>query len=117
MDRGGAPRAKVEGKISMIVIAGTAKLKPGMLDEALRLSEPMIAASRAEAGCLHYGYYLDPGDSTKLFVFEVWESAEALERHFQTPHLRAFTQGLPPLLAGPLDIRRYEIESVSPLGL
>lgn len=49
----------------------------------------LAAPTRAEPGCITYDLYRSPTAKHEFMRFEVWESPEALERHKQTPHLRA----------------------------
>jgi len=44
------------------------------------------ALSRQEEGCLKYEYYFPAEDDTRLFLWEQWDSEEALERHNNMPH-------------------------------
>ena len=84
----------------MIVIAGSVAARPERREEAIRVARTMAAATRAEAGCVTYRFSADLDDPNTLLIFEEWESEEALARHFQTPHVAAFRQALPGLLAG-----------------
>lgn len=70
--------------------------------------EEMIRASRAEAGCIDYAYAVDLLDANMLRVIERWESREALQEHFQTPHMARFRSALEAI--GPTDVavRMYE---------
>jgi len=78
----------------MIVVAGYLKLRPGTFDKLSTPMQVMIAASRAEEGCHAYSYGRDVIDPDTIRVFELWESHDALERHFATPHLKAWREEL-----------------------
>jgi quinol monooxygenase YgiN len=97
----------------MIVIAGKVAVRPDRRDEAVRVALAMADATRKEAGCIAYQFSADLADPNTVFIFEEWENAEVLARHFQTEHLRAFRAELPGLVAGPSTIKRYEIAAVS----
>ncbi|MBI3303136.1 MAG: antibiotic biosynthesis monooxygenase [Deltaproteobacteria bacterium] len=99
----------------MIVIAGTIPIKPEHREEAKQLVLQMAAATCAEAGCLTYHFYTDLADPNTFFIFEEWESEDALARHFQTDHMKQFQQQAPKLLAGKVNAKKYTIESASPL--
>jgi quinol monooxygenase YgiN len=99
----------------MIVIAGTVSVRPERRDDAVRLALRMAAATRAEPGCVEYRFFADLEDPNRFFLFEHWESDEALARHFQTPHMAEFRQHLPGLLAGPSTVRRYTVSDVAPM--
>jgi quinol monooxygenase YgiN len=99
----------------MIVIAGKATIKSERWDEAVEKTQQMSALSEAEDGCSCYRVYMEPGDRNAFFLFEQWESVEALTRHFQSEHFQEFNVFLGSILAGPPDIKRYEVSAVSPL--
>ena len=47
----------------------------------------MEGATRAEAGCHDYVFCQEISDPTRMRVVELWESMDALELHFATPHM------------------------------
>ena len=49
----------------------------------------LAAPTRAEAGCVVYDLYRSPEAKHEFLRFEIWTSADALEAHKQTPHIRA----------------------------
>jgi quinol monooxygenase YgiN len=49
----------------------------------------LAAPTRAEAGCVVYDLYRSPTAAHEFLRFEIWTSAEALEAHKRTPHIRA----------------------------
>ena len=100
----------------MIVVAGSVRIRPERRDEAVRVAVAMAKATRAEPGCRHYSFYADLEAPDTFFLFEEWDSEEALARHFDTPHMAEFQKKLPGLLAGPLDIRRYTVAPAAPAG-
>ena len=75
----------------MIVIAGKIKAKVQDWDEAQRQIDTIVAAVEAEAGCNAYRIYVDPADRNTFFLFEEWESADALASH-RTQHDDAVRQ-------------------------
>lgn len=99
----------------MIIVAGTATIKADQWDEAVQQAQQMVALTEAEIGCISYRIYVHPVERTTFFIFEEWDSQEALTRHFQTEHLQAFSTYLTTILAGPMNIKRYEINSVEQL--
>ena len=99
----------------MVVVAGTVNINPITREEAARVALKMVAATKQEAGCLAYDFWSDLADPNRFHVFEEWETQEALEEHFQTPHMAEFMEALPALVAGPPNIMRYEVGAVSQL--
>ena len=64
-------------------------------DEAVRMSTPVQAATRAEEdGCLMYCFAADPAVPNEIQVYELWTTPEALEAHFAHPNYAAMVQVL-----------------------
>src|SRR5262245_794110 len=96
----------------MIVIAGSVQVKADKREEARRAALRMAEATRAEAGCITYRFSTDLADPNRVYIFEEWESEEALGRHFASPHMAEFQRVLPDVLGGPADIKLYEVRAV-----
>jgi quinol monooxygenase YgiN len=101
----------------MIVIAGTIPVKPEYRDEAYKLASVLEEATRKEPGCLMYTFYANRSDPNTFFIFEEWESDEALAKHFQTEHMKQFMQQAPKLLAGAVSAKKYVVTSAVPLSV
>ena len=69
-----------------------------------------------EKGCLNYVISADVGDEGLFHLFEEWESQEALDAHFKSPHMATFQKSLGSLGVKELKVLRYEVSSVGPLG-
>ena len=61
---------------------------PALLEGLHRL----IAASRAEPGCLQYDLHQQPDHSRVLVMIEQWRDAAALTVHQASAHYQAFGQ-------------------------
>lgn len=99
----------------MVVVAGSAQFRADSMAQVKERVEQVMAASRAEAGCLSYTYWTDPSGAATLFIFEEWENGAALESHLTQPHTQEFLAFVGPLLTAPPALRRYEVNSVSSL--
>ena len=49
--------------------------------------EGILAAIRAEDGCIRYDYYFSDSDETELLLIEAWESKRHQEIHIEQPHM------------------------------
>jgi quinol monooxygenase YgiN len=96
----------------MLIVAGTVRVDPAKREEAIRVARAMATATQAEAGCRDYRFWSDLADPALFFIFEVWDSEDALARHFQAEHMRTFQQALPGLGARDFAIQRYAVASV-----
>lgn len=74
----------------MIAIIGYIDVEP---DERDRLVEATVELQRStqqdEPGCLVYTIGADPVDAGRIRITELWESADALDAHFQHPNFFA----------------------------
>ena len=74
----------------MIVVVGRVKTDAEKRAALIQIAQKVATASRAEAGCISYRICQDT-ESAEDFVFvEEWESEEALQTHFRTPHIAEF---------------------------
>ncbi len=71
----------------MLVIMGTVRIPDGGLDAARPAMARMLAASRAEDGCLAYSYAQDVLDPCIIHISERWRDRAALDAHFRTAHM------------------------------
>jgi quinol monooxygenase YgiN len=74
----------------MILIAGFVKYAPGAIEKLKGEMLKMVAATRAENGCINYDFAVDVSDPTKLIVFERWRDQKALEGHMSSAHMAAW---------------------------
>lgn len=81
----------------MILVTGTFRIPPGSLAKVLPEMEHMIAASRAEDGCLDYSYALDVLDQGLVHVVERWRDQASLDAHLTTAHLTQWRAQFPQL--------------------
>lgn len=86
--------------MSEIVVIAEIGIAPGKRDEALAGLERLCQATHAnDDGCVLYALQLDPGDENRVFMIEKWVSAEALQAHGASDHIREF--GASGTVAGP----------------
>ena len=93
----------------MLLIVGTVRLPADNLDRARPIMQRMAQASRAEEGCIEYGYAEDVFDPGLIHVKELWTDQAALDRHFATTHIAEWRAVWPSLGIGERDLRLYEV--------
>ncbi len=93
----------------MIIVHGTFPVKREHREEAHKLMKKMSVATRAEPGCISYEFFVGLSDPDTLLLYQEWESVEALQDHFETPHMEEFLGSLPDVLDGEVLTRRYEV--------
>jgi quinol monooxygenase YgiN len=73
-----------------LIIAGTMRVPPQNLAALKPHMLTMLAASRAEDGCITYSYGEDVAEPGLIRVFEAWRDQAAIDAHFKTPHMAAW---------------------------
>ncbi len=99
----------------MLLIIGTVRLPAGLLDAARPSMASMIEASRAEAGCLEYSYAQDVLDHGLIHVKERWIDREALNDHFNTPHIANWRATWPSVGIEERNLLLYEVGDSQPI--
>ncbi len=92
----------------MIVVVGSFRIPPSMVDVVIPAMETMIRASRAESGCIEYSYALDVLDKGLVRVSERWRDREALEAHFRTAHIAEWRAQVSALAVTERELIAYE---------
>lgn len=98
-----------------ILVIGTVRLPPENLGKARSAMTTMMAASRAEDGCLEYAYSQDLLDPGLIRVTEAWRGRDALAAHFKTPHMAAWRAMFPDLQITDRDLALYEAGEPEPI--
>lgn len=96
-------QAEQDGSAVVVIAAMTA-----VSGQAANLKDAMhalIAPTRAEAGCEQYELHADTDNPDRFVFVERWTSMAALEAHRQSPHLLAFREQAPSLLANPAHVQ------------
>ena len=93
------------------VIGAKLTIKAEKVDEFVIAAKTIIAASRAEPGCISYTLYQDPYQRTVFFFFEEWKDQAAIDAHFAAPHFKAFGGKMKEFAAGPGAITIYDCPS------
>ena len=93
----------------MLLIVGSIKLLPENTALARPAMEAMVQASRAEQGCLEYGYAEDVLVPGLIHVKELWLDQAALDAHFASAHIAQWRASWSALGIGDRDLRVYEV--------
>ncbi|MBT2133234.1 antibiotic biosynthesis monooxygenase [Croceibacterium sp. LX-88] len=76
----------------MIAVIGTFRFPADSLAAARPLMRAVIEATLAEPGCRVYAYAEDIAEAGLFRVTEVWTRREALSAHFETAHMRQWSE-------------------------
>lgn len=92
----------------MIIVMGHATLAPGEIDRLSAEMEAQISATRAEDGCLHYGFARDVLAPDTLIITERWRDNDAIAAHFASPHMAAFNAALASAKVLEVSVKAYD---------
>lgn len=76
----------------MIAVLGSFRFPVEALEQVRPLMLAVVEATRAEPGCRAYYYAEDVADPGLVRVMELWDDREALAAHFQTRHMREWSE-------------------------
>jgi quinol monooxygenase YgiN len=100
----------------MIVVVARVATDAARRDELVRVGNELARASRAEEGCVRYALFQATEDENAFVFVEEWESQEALDTHFGTPHLVQFMQAVPNLLVATPEVKFHTVASTVDLA-
>jgi quinol monooxygenase YgiN len=92
-----------------LIIAGTVRVPAENLDRFRPHMLEMLAASRAEDGCLAYSYAQDVADPGLIRIFEAWRDQAALDAHFASGHMARWRSRWPQFGVSDRRLMAYEI--------
>jgi len=92
-----------------LTVVAMIKAKEGTVEKTKQALEALVAPTRAEEGCIHFDFYESKDDKGLFMFFESWTSREALDKHMQAPHIKAFGGKAGDLLAEPIKAFFWEI--------
>ena|SRR5438552_3825087 len=87
-----------------VTVIARIKAKPGTIARVKEELTKLLAATRAEDGCINFDMHQANTDAAQFLFHENWTSEAALKRHFETPHIKHWLTLTDELLAAPLDV-------------
>jgi len=98
-----------------LLISGEIHIDPADFDAAVALIEPLVAGTRAEAGCIEYDFWVDPRDHGRIRVFEEWEDQETNDAHAHSEHYLSFLAQMTNITVKSVELFRYAVTGKGPL--
>ncbi|MEH6588735.1 MAG: antibiotic biosynthesis monooxygenase [Halioglobus sp.] len=101
----------------MIVVNGVLESTEADIEAMKSAISAMENASREESGCFDYTFSVEISNTKIIRITECWESIEALQAHFITPHMAVFQEAIAAHPPVSMDVKFFEAEVMpSPLG-
>jgi len=96
-----------------LVVANRFEIKPEQRDLFLKLATAALAPTRAEPGCISYGFYEQPTEKNSFLYYEEWKDRTALIEHLQKPYVQPLLTKFSEIIKGSLVVRVYTTNSIS----
>ncbi|WP_299324319.1 putative quinol monooxygenase [Parasphingopyxis sp.] len=94
----------------MIIVEGWVRMEAGELDRLHDAAVAMIEETRKESGCISYSYGRALEEPDVMRIAEIWEDQDALNAHFQAPHMATFNQALSGAKITGVSVKTYTAE-------
>jgi quinol monooxygenase YgiN len=91
----------------MIVVAAKLKAIEGKGDDLEKEFRELIPRVIKDPGAVSYAVHRKMDSPNEFFVYEKYESGEALKFHSSTEHFKAFSKTIGPLLDGRAEVSIY----------
>lgn len=94
----------------MLGLNVTYRMKPGKREEFLAqvTAQGILAAIRAEEGCLGYRYFCSVEDPDQLLLVERWTDEQAQATHMGQPHMKQLA-AIKEICALDTKLERYQL--------
>jgi len=94
----------------MIIVAGWVDVDPEKRDATLAAAAKPMQSTRAQQGCLDYVWSADPVEPSRIYVYERWESREALTAHFEGPYYLEMRDTIAQGKISGVDVSKYRTD-------
>ena len=96
----------------MIIITGSATIRPDHFEEALKLGVEHSARSRAEPGCIGHNCHVDSENPRRIVFLEEWADMAAVKTHFAVSASGEFVRTLGRWAEGAPDMKLFEANEI-----
>ncbi len=94
------------------VVSARIQLHSDSWQAYLTAARVIVPLTRAEKGCIHYGFSIDLIEDCVVWMSEEWESEDDLMAHLQSPHVSAFIALAEEMQILDADIKKYTVSEV-----
>ena len=96
----------------MIIITGSAIIRPDQLENAIEVGIEHSRRSRAEPGCIAHNCHIDTEDANRIVFVEEWADMAAVKTHFAVPASGDFVRRLSAMADAPPLMRIFGAEQL-----
>lgn len=98
----------------MIIITGSAVIRPEHLESAIELGVEHSRRSRTEPGCIAHNCHIDAEDPLRIVFVEEWVDMDAVKVHFAVPESGEFVRAIGAMAVAAPVMRIFEAEEMRP---
>ena len=91
------------------IIHARVAVKIDSIETFKKAAQTMLAATRAEAGCISYELFADEGVAGQFLFVEQWKDQAAIDDHFAANHFKDFGQILAQVSSAPLRVAIFTV--------
>lgn len=96
-----------------LVVANRFDIDPDKRELFLELATAAIEPTRAEPGCISYGFYEQPSARNSFLYYEEWKDSQALSAHLKKPYVQPLFAKFSEILNGSLVVKVYTTKSIA----
>ena len=96
----------------MLIVLGDATAAAGRRDDLVAAAREVAVATRADEGCVSYGFFADIEDGDRILSVEIWADRASLDAHMTHDHTQQFLRVAPGLVADEPVMSFFEVPTV-----
>lgn len=96
----------------MIITLAQIQVKPSEEQAFLDAAKLLTEASQQEEGNVSYTLKKDIEQEHTFTMVELWTGMDAVQRHNESAHFKAFVEKAPAFLAAPLSVQMFQGEEL-----
>ena len=82
-----------------IYVTAIFHVREDCIDQAIVIFNELAVPTRAEPGCVDYGFYQDGDNATLILAIETWQNHDAFRAHLASPHFKSAFDSVSKLLS------------------
>ncbi|TFE02300.1 putative quinol monooxygenase [Jeotgalibacillus salarius] len=96
----------------MIITLAQLQVQPAEEEAFLAAAKLLTSASQQEEGNVSYSLKKDIGQENTFTMVELWTGMDAVQRHNESDHFKAFVEKAPAFLGAPLSVQMFQGEEL-----
>jgi quinol monooxygenase YgiN len=98
-----------------VIINGSLHIGADDREKALAETAELVSETRKQPGCRHYVWSADPTSDTRVYVYENWDSVDALAAHLAGPYYANMLAALGRYGVYDVEVSKFRIDLEEPV--